>query len=174
MADNSFTAYFNGVSFAAGKVMAGILNSHATEVLSIYRVGLLNAQTVAVTGVLCQLELRWYPATMTYTGATAVTPTSHDSTNTAPSSYTVGYAGTAGGSTGQVIRRIFWSSDEAAISSATSDELETYVPLNIILDAGYGDVNVQPFKLRQTQGMVVYNTTGAAGLLDTWMEFTRT
>jgi len=169
----TFTAYFNGIAFAAGKAMAGILNSHASELLKIRRIGLLNAQTVSVTGVLCQLELREYPATMTYAGSTAVTPTKHDSTNTLPASYTCGHNGTPGGSTGEVLRRIFWSSDEAAISTATSDEFETYVPLNIIFDAGYGDSNVQPLTLRQHEGVVVYNTTGAAGLLDTWIEFTR-
>ena len=169
----TFTAYFSAVSFAAGKAMAAILNSHATEVLKARRIGLLNAQTASVTGVLCQMELRAYGATATYTGSTAAAITSHDSTNTAPSSYTAGYAGTPGGSTPTVLRRIFWSSDEAAISAATSDELETYVPLNIIFDAGYGDSNVQPLTRRQNEMVCLYNTTGAAGLLDTWIEFTK-
>lgn len=169
----TFTAYYSGVAFAAGKNMAGILNGHATEVLKIRRIGLLNAQTAAVTGVLTQLELRKYPATSTLTAPTAVTPTTHDSTNSAPTTATYGHAGTWGGGTPVVLRRIFWSSDEAAISSATSDEFETYVPLNIIFDAGYGDSNVQPLTLRQGEGVSVYNTVGAAGLLDCWIEFTK-
>jgi hypothetical protein len=169
----TFTAYYQGVAFAAGKNMAAILNTHATEILKIRRIGLLNSQTAAVTGVLTQLELRFYPATATLATPTAVTPTSHDSTNTAPASATYGHAGTPGGSTPVVLRRIFWSSDEAAISSATSDEFETYVPLNIIFDAGYGDSNVQPLTLRQNQMVSVYNTVGAAGLLDVWIEFTK-
>ena len=167
----TFTAYFSGVVFAAGKNMAAVLNQHATEVIKIRRVGLLNAQTVAVTGVLCQLELRLY------TGAglsapTAVTPVEHDSTNTLPTTAVYGYAGTPSG-TPVVLRRVFWSSDEAAISTATNDEFETYVPLNIIFDAGYGDANVQPLTLNQNEMVCVYNTTGAAGLLDTWIEFTK-
>ena len=159
----TFTAYYSGIAFAASKNMAAVLNSHATEVLKIRRVGLLNAQTAAVTGVLCQLEMRGYFAgSPGLTTPTAVTPTSHDTTNTAPTTATYGHAGT-----------IFWSSDEAAISTATIDELETFVPLNIIFDAGYGDSNVQPLTLRQTQMALVFNTTGAAGLLDTWIEFTK-
>jgi hypothetical protein len=169
----SFTAYFNAVTFAASKAMAGILNSHATELLRIRRVGLLNAQTAAVTGVICQLELRFYPATFTYSGGTTVTPTKHDSTNTLPASATIQHNGTPGGSTGEVLRRVFWSSDEPAISAATIDEMEANVPMNIIWDAGYGEDDVQPLVLRQNQGIVVFNTTGAAGLLDTWIEFTR-
>jgi len=167
----TFTAYYQAVTFAAGKNMASVLNQHATEVIKIRRVGLLNAQTVAVTGVLCQLELRHY------TGAglaapTSVTPVKHDSANTLPTTAVYGHAGTPSG-TPVTLRRVFWSSDEAAISTATSDEFETYVPLNIIFDAGYGDSNVQPLTLNQDEMVTVYNTTGAAGLLDVWIEFTK-
>ena len=169
----SFTAYYSGVTFAASKNMAAVLNTHASEILRIRRVGLLNAQTAAVTGVICQLEMRGYfSGSPGLTSPTAVTPTSHDSTNTAPASATYGHAGTIAG-TATTFRRVFWSSDEAAISSGTLDELETIVPLNIIFDAGYGDSNVQPLTLRQNQMALVFNTTGAAGLLDTWIEFTK-
>jgi|GEM_PF-3591692 len=170
----TWTAYYSGVAFAASKNMAAVLNSHASEVLKIRRAGLLNAQTAAVTGVLCQIEARTYQTgSPGLTAPTAITPTSHDTTNTAPASATYGHAGTIAG-TALTLRRVFWSSDEAAISAATSDELETYVPLNIIFDAGYGDsTNVQPLALRQNQMYMHFNTTGAAGLLDSWIEFTK-
>lgn len=169
----TFTAYYSGVAFAATKNMAAVLNSHATEILKIRRVGLLNAQTAAVTGVLCAIEFRYFVAgSPGLTTPTAVTPTSHDSTNSAPTTAVYGHAGTIAG-TPLTLRRIFWSSDEAAISTATLDELETLVPLNIIWDAGYGDANVQPLTLRQSQMAMVYNVSGAAGLLDTWIEFTK-
>lgn len=169
----TFTAYYSGVAFAATKNMAAVLNSHATEILKIRRVGLLNAQTAAVTGVLCAIEFRaFFAGSPGLTAPTAVTPTSHDSTNSAPTTATYGHAGTIAG-TPLTLRRIFWSSDEAAISTATLDELETLVPLNIIWDAGYGDSNVQPLTLRQNQMGMVYNVSGAAGLLDTWIEFTK-
>ena len=169
----TFTAYYQAVAFAASKNMAAVLNGHASEILKIRRCGLLNAQTAAVTGVLCQLEARAYQTgSPGLTAPTAVTPTSHDTTNTAPTTATYGHAGTIAG-TALTLRRVFWSSDEAAISTATSDELETFVPLNVIFDAGYGDSNVQPLTLRQNQMFLVFNTTGAAGLLDTWIEFTK-
>lgn len=169
----TFTAYYSGVAFAATKNMAAVLNSHASEILKIRRVGLLNAQTAAVTGVLCAVEFRaFFAGSPGLTAPTAVTPTSHDSTNTAPTTATYGHAGTIAG-TPLTLRRIFWSSDEAAISTATLDELETLVPLNIIWDAGYGDSNVQPLTLRTSQMAMVYNVSGAAGLLDTWIEFTK-
>jgi len=167
----TWTAYFQAVAFAATKNMASVLNGHATEIIKIRRVGLLNSQTAAVTGVLCSMELRKYTGASLGT-PTAVTPTTHDSTNSAPTTIVVGHAGTIGG-TPFTLRRLFWSSDEAAISAATSDELETYVPLNIIFDAGYGDSNVQPLTLRQNEMLTVYNVSGAAGLLDVWIEYTK-
>lgn len=167
---NTWTLNNQGVAFAASKVMAGILNA-GTRVLRIARMGLLNNQTAGVTGVACFMEIRKYPATMTWASPTAVAPVSHDSTNSALSSVTAGNSGTPGGSTGLVLRRIFWSSDEPSISTATSDELECFVPLNVIWDAGYGDSAVQKVAVRQNEGFLLFNTTGAAGIVDIWAEF---
>lgn len=169
----TFTSYNSGIAFAATRVMGGILNSHATEILKIRRVGLLNGQTAGVTGVLCNLEMRLTTGTPTWTAPAASVVTSHDSTNTAPTTYSHGNIGTFSGGTSTALRRTNWSSDEAAVSSNTTDELECFVPLNIIFDAGYGDANVQPLTLRQGQMGHVFNVSGAAGLLDTWIEFTK-
>lgn len=173
MALQSWTCYYSGVAFAATKNMGAVLNGHATELLKIRRVGLLNAQTAAVTGVLCAIEWRVYQSgSPGLTTPTAITPIPHDTTNTSPTTATYGHAGTIAG-TASTLRRIFWSSDEAAISTATLDELETLVPLNIIWDTGYADTNLQPLTLRQNQMAMVFNVSGAAGLLDTWIEFTK-
>lgn len=172
MAD-TWTGYNQGVSFAVNKVMLGVFNAGA-NVIRVARAGLLNNQTAGVTGVVCFMEIRRYPATATWGSPTSVTAVAHDTTNSALSSVTHGNSGTPGGSTGAVLRRILWSSDEPAVSTATSDELECFVPLNIIWDAGYGDADVQKVALRQDQLFIVYNTTGAAGLVDSWVEFTNT
>lgn len=169
----TFTGYYSGVAFAATKIMGGVLNSHASEVLKVRRVGLLNGQTAAVTGVLCNLEMRLSTAVSSWSSPTTITPTSHDSTNTAPTTATYGHAGTLTATNTFTLRRTNWSSDEAAVSAATMDELECLVPLNILFDAGYGDANVQPLTLRQNQIGYCYNVSGAAGLLDTWIEFTK-
>lgn len=169
----TFTSYNSGISFAASKVMGGIYNRHASEILKIRRVGLLNGQTAAVTGVLCNLEFRLTTATPTWTSPVAGVLTKHDSTNTAPTTYDQGNSGTFSGGTSTALRRTNWSSDEAVVSGTSMDELECFVPLNIIFDAGYGDSNVQPLTLNQNQMAHVYNVSGAAGLLDTWIEFTK-
>ena len=166
----TFNACFQGVAFAATKNMGALLNTHASEVIKIRRVTLTNPQTAAVTGVVCQMELRKY-ASGTLTTPTAVTPTSYDSTNTSPASLTVAHAGTIGG-TPSTLRRFIWSSDEAAVSSATSDELENFIPLNVVYE-WQPHSDVQPITLRQNEMFMVYNVSGAAGLLDVVIEYTK-
>ena len=167
----TFRAYYPAVAFAATKNMAAILNSHATEILKIRRMGLSNAQTAAVTGVVCSMEHRLYTGAAALTSPTAVTPVSMDSTNTAPTSAVYGHAGTIGG-TANILNSWVWSSDEAAASSATSDELECLIPLNIIYD-WIPHSDIQPLTLRQTQMNMIYNVSGAAGLLHSYTDFTK-
>lgn len=103
----TFTCYYQAVTFAASKNMGAVLNSHASEILKIRRVGLLNAQTAGVTGVLCQLEMRAYQTgSPGLTAPTAVTPIEHDTTNTPPTTATYGHAGTIAG-TALTLRRVF-------------------------------------------------------------------
>lgn len=169
----TWTAYHSGVTFAASRVMGGLYNNHATEVLKIRRVGLLNGQTASVTGQICNLEMRSCTVT-SWSGSTAVTPTTHDSTNSAPTTYTCANVGTLTTATGPfTFRRTCWSSDEAKLTTLTNNELECFVPMNILFDAGYGDSNVQPLTLRQTYMGYVWAVAGTAGLLDTWIEFTK-
>lgn len=166
----TFNAFFGGVSFAATKNMAAIINTHATELLKIRRITLFNSQTAAVSGVICQIELRKY-ASATLTGPVAITPTKYDSNNTLPASYICGHAGTPGG-TPETLRRIVWSSDEAAVSTLTSDEIENFPPLNVLYE-WQPHSDVQPIVLRENEGIMIYNVSGAAGLLDIAIEFTR-
>jgi hypothetical protein len=170
MAD-TYTLYVQAKAFVAGGVMAGILNGGA-KVLRIYRLGFINNQTTGVTGVICAGEIRKYTGSGTWTGSTAVTPIAHDTGASAGlTSVTAGHSGTPGGTT-NVMRRYTWSSDEPAASTATSDEWECLIPLNILWDAGYGDANVQPLTLRQNESLIIWNVTGAAGIVDIWVEFT--
>jgi len=167
----TWTLLVQAKAFAATTALSGIINAGA-QVIRVRRVGLINYQTGAVTGVICALELRHLNTTASWT-PTAVSPVKHDSGSSALTSVTCGHAGTpsSSGAT-DVLRRIIWSSDEPAASTATSDEWECLVPLNIIWDAGYGDANVQALAIRQNEAFIVYNNSGAAGLVDVWTEFT--
>lgn len=155
------------MAFVAGKNMLAILNG-GTRVLRIRRIILINVQTVAVTGVLCVGEVRRYTGAG-LSGHTVITPISMDTTNSALSSVTVGTAGTPTG-TSTILLRYIWSSDEPAVGTGTWDEWETL--LGLVWDTGYGDANLQALTLRQNEMLCIYNTTGAAGLVDVLVEFT--
>lgn len=167
----TFNLHCAGVAFAATKNMAAVLNAHATEILKIREVGLSNAQTAAVTGVVCQMELRFYTGTATLTTPTAVTPVSLDTSNTAPTTATYGHAGTIGG-TANTLDTWIWSSDEASASTATSDELECFIPLNKVYQ-WIPHSDIQPITLRQDKMCMIYNVSGAAGLLHSRILFTK-
>jgi hypothetical protein len=164
---NTWIALATAVAFAAGKNMLAILNGGA-RVLRIRRIMLINVQTVAVTGVLCLGEIRRYEDA-TISGHTVITPTAMDITNSALVSVTVGTAGTPIGTSTTLLRYI-WSSDEPAVGTGTWDEWETL--LGLIWDTGYGDANLQPLTIRTNEMLCIYNTTGAAGLVDVFVEFT--
>jgi hypothetical protein len=167
---DTYTLYIQAKAFVAGGVMAGILNGGA-KVLRIYRIGFINNQTTGVSGVICAGEIRKYTGAG-YSGQTSVTPIAHDTGASAGlTSVTAGHSGTPTG-TPLVMRRYTWSSDEPAASTATSDEWECLIPLNIVWDVGYGDSTVQPLTLRQNESLIIWNVTGAVGLLDCWIEFT--
>lgn len=169
---NTWTALAQGVAFAATKNMLGVLNGGA-RVLRIRRIWLLNVQTAAVTGVLCGGSVRRYSgAGIGLSGSTPVTPVAHDSGNSALSSVTIGTAGTPAGATVETLRNYAWSSDEAAVSGATVDELEMLPAYGLIWDAGYADGNVQPLVIRPNEMLCIYNVSGAAGLVDVAVEFT--
>ena len=171
----TFTAQFQGVTFVNNKPMAAIINAHATEVLKIRKVVCTNPQTVAATGVVNQLDLRMYTTTPTFTTTVAGTLVEHDSNNTPPTTATYQSAASiSGGVLAGSIVRVFWSSDEPAVSVATADELQNYVPLNTIYE-WQPHSDVQPLTIRNGQCLILFNVSVGtpAGNMDVYITFTK-
>ena len=171
----TFTAQFQGVTFVNNKPMAAIINAHATEVFKIRKVVCTNPQTVAATGVVNQLDLRMYTTTPTFTTTVAGTLIEHDSNNTLPTSGTYQSAASiSGGVLAGSIVRVFWSSDEPAVSVATADELQNYVPLNTIYE-WQPHSDVQPLTIRNGQCLILFNVSVGtpAGNMDVYITFTK-
>ena len=169
--DKTYTAYATGIAFASNKSLLGIFNAHATRKVKIYRVWALNNQTTAVTGVLTSMTLRKVSA---LSAGTAVTPVAHDSANATVdlTSVTCVTGGTFTNTADNALRQIMWSSDEPAVSSATSDELQCIVPLMCIWDST-GDTNIEPFVLNTNEGIhMLQPGANAVGILDLAIEFT--
>lgn len=168
MAD-TWRVLFQDVTFAAPKIMAAICNN-GTNIIKVRRVGFINARTTTVSGVIAKGEIRRYTAA-SLSGGSAGTPIAYDTTNASLSSVTVSSNSTPSGSYINIANYI-WSTDEPAVSGGTIDIAETFTNFGIQIDYGYGDSSVQPITLRQDQSIVLYNTTGAAGQVDIWIEFT--
>lgn len=172
MAEKTYTVYVNAEQFGNGKSMFAIWNPTSSgRVIRIYRIGLLNSNITAVTGVMAVLSLTRITAC---SSGVALDFVKHDSTNPDMPGATGITAVTGGTVTAtDVMRRIPWSTDEPAAGGTGVDEWQAFVPLNIIWDAGYGDSNVKPLTLRETQGIHLQcDTNTTAGYLDAWAELT--
>lgn len=169
----TFTAVFAGVAFAVNKPMAALTNTSATEVIKVRKIVINNAQIAAVTGVACFLEMRKYSPVATMTTPVAGVNLSHDNTNTAPAALAIQSAASiTGGTLIGSFRRLFWSSDEPSASTGTNDELQCFLPLNTIYE-WIPHSDVQPITLRNAEQLMLFNTTGAAGLVDIYIEYTK-
>jgi hypothetical protein len=167
----TYTAAGVGVAFASAKSLLGLLNAHATRKLSLYRVWQLNNQTSGVTGVLTSCALRRISS---LSGGSAVTPVAHDSSNSSfdLTSISCITGGTFANTADLQMRIWMWSTDEPAVSGATSDEFQCIVPLMAMWDST-GDTNIEPLVCMQNQGVhVTQPGANAVGISDIFMEFT--
>lgn len=167
----TYTAAAIGATFANNKSMLGIFNgSGSGRIARVYRIWVLNNQTAAVTGVLTTWTLR---RTSAQSGGTAITPTKHDSTSEAmPAQVLIATAATPTLTADAALRAWVWSNDEPAVSSGTSDEFETLIPLNCVWDST-GDTTIEPIVLREGQGITVQHSgSSAVGVCDVFVEYT--
>lgn len=162
-----------GVTFGNGKHMLSLFNGVGSgKILRVYRAWMLNNQTSAVTGVLTTMALR---RTSAQSGGTAITATKHDTTSAAIPAQVLSAAGATVTNTGDVqLRTWVWSNDEPSASSATSDELECLIPLNLVWDST-GSTDLEPIVLREGEGVTMHHSgTTAVGVADFFLEFTVT
>jgi hypothetical protein len=172
----TYTAYAPGITLSTAlKGMLSLFNASGSGVvLKIYRIWVLNAQATGAAGVLGTFQIRRIRA-QTTTGTATVTPVKHDTLSaTLPAQVTAVSGGTAV-TTDLELRRFFYVSDEPAVNTAVQwEDLQMFVPLSLVWDAGYGDSNVEPLTANEGQGFAVVHTgtASAAGNADIIFEFT--
>lgn len=167
----TYTASAIGASFANNKSMLGIFNGVGSgRIIRVYRVWTLNNQTAGVTGVLTTWALR---RTSAQSGGTAITAVKHDSTSeNMPAQALIATGGTVTLTADLAYRAWVWSNDEPSVSSGTSDEFETLIPLNCVWDST-GDSTIEPITLREGQGISVHHSgSSAVGVADVFVEYT--
>jgi hypothetical protein len=133
-----------GVAYASAKSMTDVFQSSSgTNTISCYRIFFFNNGTAAVTGVLTTMVVRVQNTSAS--AGTSSTIVKHKSSDASPgANISAGTGRTIGA--GSTVRRIVWSNDEPAVSTATIDEMELLVPNCEIWNSAYGDSNVEPLR----------------------------
>ena len=167
---NYYTAAVTAGLNIRDKAMIGLYNGTGSGlVVRVYRIFMLNNQTVAVTGVVNPYTL--YRIT-TGSGGIFCQYVKHDSQSiTLPSQIVIssGMSYTAG----DVLRKVVWSSDEPLATDANGiDELETIPSLNVIWDSTLATTS-EPIICREGYGIALINNhTAPVGIVDLFIEFT--
>ena len=113
-----FFALFDRIVPAQNKYMATLFNANASRKVVVNRIHRLNWQGAAVVGVMLEQEIRFIDARTAGAGVPIV---SEDSGMAALSSGITADTGSTGVTDSSLIRRIFASSEEAALAAATTN-----------------------------------------------------
>lgn len=159
----------------ANKVLLSLFNgSGSGRIVRIRRIWVLGNRVTTNTGILQQYSL-YKLTTDTNTGTpTTITPVKVDTNSeNLPAAIVCRTANTVNG-TATLLRRFYWSGDEASAGALTLDELQAVPSLNCIWDVGYGNPDVQPLTLREGEGISLYQAALASstGDVDITIEFT--
>lgn len=171
--EQTYTVYKNDIQVGNQKSLMAIWNpSGSARIIKVYRIGILNPRTTAVSGVICNMTLR---KTTNFSSGTDLTFFSHYVSNESiPGSTGIrAITGASYSSAGEILRHLARSIDEPIVNGAGIDELENIVSYNIIWDAGYLNQNLQPLVLREGEGThVMCDTNTTARYVDIFMELT--
>lgn len=167
----TYTAYVNNIISANGKSIFALWNPASSGyTIYVYRIGLVETDIASVTGVMSNLSLRLISAC---SSGDTISIIKHNSNNPdMPGSSGIIAASNATVTSGSVLRRLAWSTDEPRNNSASNDEYQGNISLCIIWNAGYKDIRVQPLTLREGEGLhIQFDTDTTTGNIDVWSEF---
>jgi len=168
---NLYTLAALGSTFRPFKNMVTLYNGVGSgQKIKVWKIWALNNQTVAVTGVLTTMELRFVGS---LSGGGQITPTKHNSSIESLPPQVIAAEG-AICSLGSYLRKVLWSSDEPAAISSAMDEVALIPQWTVFWNTTLNNSNgIEPIVLNEGQGITVYlNTNTAVGLADFFMDFT--
>lgn len=169
MANNLYTVASIGATFAQNKSMITLYNSTGSgKILKVWKIWGLNNQSVAVTGVLAELQI-WKISSSG--GGGALTPLKHNSSIPNLSSLILSSSGATDRLT-SLFRRVIWSTDEPVATETNMDVYELRPSWNVFYDVPITNSIIEPIVLNQGEGITVYNVTNTSvGQADFFIEF---
>lgn len=161
----SYSINTQGITWAANKNMLAIVNHTGSGVLvDVYRFWLTSLQTTAVSGGPCFLELWQCTSVASFTGGTAQTFVKHDTNSAAvPATVLANSATSTSLTKNSLIRRLTFLTEEFGTSDTAMEALGFFYPIQCYWDSGYGDSNIQPLRLREGEGIVLYTPSTGGG-----------
>lgn len=157
--------------YPVNRCVLGVYNGIGSgKIVRVYKIWALNNQTVAVTGIPLQFELR---KLSTGSGGTPLAPIKHDSSSPSLPAQIVASQNMSYTSS-NLLRRVPWSCDEPVSYTAnTIDEIETVPSFNVWWECSYTEANVQPLVLREGEGLgILQKTANTVSVADFFMEVT--
>lgn len=162
----TYTINTQAITWAAGKNMLALVNhTGSSRTVDVYRIWMVSPQVATVTGGTCLIELWQCNSVASYTSGAAQTFVKHDTSSAAVPATVLANAGTTTSLTkNTLIKRYLRYTEEFAVSTATSQALQSqFYPLNCIWDSGYADTTIQPLRLREGQGIVLFTPASGGG-----------
>ncbi len=138
------------IRFATSKAMFTLFNGAGSGVVAkMYRIWVRNIQQTAMTGVPLIFRLD------TISAASGGVPAQFNRMTTAAATVPAQVLAGEGMTVTRVatIRRFPWSSDEPAVITGTIDEVQLQRPFVNMFDFNNNDAAIQPFTLREGEGL---------------------
>lgn len=162
----TYTTLTQSIAWAAGKNMYALVNHTSSgKTVDVYRIWMTTMQTGTVSGGTALIELWQCTSIASFTAGAAQTFVKHDTSSAAVPAQIIANAGTTTSLTKNTkIANFTRYTEEFAVSDAAMEALNSnFFPINYIWDAGYGDSNIQPLRLREGEGIVLFTPASGGG-----------
>ena len=162
----TYSAVATNVVVGNNKSMIAIQNT-GTSVVRIREIWIINDRTTAVTGIAGLFEVRRITS---FTGGTAITPVSYDTSDTLPAGITAATGSTVSGE-GVLLRSGVWSTDEWGPGTLDTESLDHALQQQTPFWSQ--TMNGKALTIRQNQGIhVKFATNSTAGEFNIRFVFT--
>lgn len=162
----TYTTHSQAITWAAGKNMYAIVNHTGSgQTVDIYRIWMNSMNTSTTTGGIALVELWACTSVSSFTSGAAQTFVKHDTSSGAVDALIKANAGTTTSLTkNTMIKRFIRYTEEFAVSDNSLEGLNAnFFPITYLWDSGYGDSNIQPLRLREGEGIVLFTPAAGGG-----------
>ena len=167
----TFVVFANDIATGNNKSMVSLVNTTGSTVkLKIREIRIINTQNNAVSGVVADFFMY---RCVTHSAGTALTPQTHDTSDTLSGSITARTGATIGTEGTGILKHWEWSTDEWAQGNNVDVEAYDHT-LQSLMPAFYPVPKTKPVTLNANEGITLKCTTNTnTGLFDIMITFTQ-